>query len=63
MMEVFSIGGDNTSTLLPPMLKGVKTQIGDIGCFEMIIDSKDAAHNELRKFKCQNSNDKSMANT
>jgi len=47
MMEVFSIRGDNTGTILPTMLKGVKTQIGDIGCLGMIIDSKDTAHGFL----------------
>jgi hypothetical protein len=44
MAKVFSVGGDDAGTLLPTMLKGVKTQIGDIGCLGMIIDSKDATH-------------------
>jgi hypothetical protein len=44
MMELSIVRGDDPSTLLTTMLKGIETEIGEIGRFKMIINPKDTAH-------------------
>jgi hypothetical protein len=47
MMELSIVRGDDPSTLLTTMLKGIETEIGEIGRFKMIINAKDTAHGFL----------------
>jgi hypothetical protein len=47
MMQLSIVRGDDPSTLLTTMLKGIETEIGEIGRFKMIINAKDTAHGFL----------------
>jgi len=53
MMELSPIRGDDASTLLAPMLKGIEAEISMIGCFMIIKDTKDPAHPALLNLKYQ----------
>jgi hypothetical protein len=58
MMELPLVRGDDPSALLTTVLKGIETEIGEVGCFKMVINSKDSAHGfrSQTNDKCQSPN-------
>ena len=42
-VELFSVGGDDPSPLLPAVLKGVEPQVRHVGRFRVAVDAEDAA--------------------
>jgi hypothetical protein len=44
MVELPIVGGHDPSAFLATVLKGIEAEIGEVGCFKMIINSKDTAH-------------------
>jgi hypothetical protein len=44
MEELSPIRGDNAGALLAAMLKGIKSQVGEVRSFRVVVNPKDAAH-------------------
>jgi hypothetical protein len=44
MVKFPMVRGDNPGALLATMLEGIETEIGKVGCLDMIINSKNTTH-------------------
>ena len=42
-METGPVRGNDTAAFLPPVLKGVESQVGQVGCFRMVENAENAA--------------------